>query len=93
MNMDMNGGLIMDEWTFTVIWRICVCLIALALYTYIAYQFGKSKAEIFDLDGDDPEREADIYHTGYSDGYAAAIADVIKSHGPEWAERFKYEED
>ena len=83
----------MDEWTFTVIWRICVCLIALALYTYIAYQFGKSKAEIFDLDGNDPEREADIYHTGYSDGYASAIADVLKSQDPTWVERINRNEE
>ena len=59
----------MDEWTFTVIWRICVCLIGLALYTYVAYQFGKSKAEIFDLDGVEPEEIEEAYNNGYEDGY------------------------
>ena len=83
----------MDEWTFTIIWRICVCLIALALYTYVAYQFGKSKAEIFDCSEVDEEALAEAYNEGLSDGYASAIADVIKSQDPTWVERINRNEE
>ena len=70
----------MDEWTFTVIWRICVCLIALALYTYVAYQFGKSKAEIFDNTDDEIETE-EALHDAYQRGRQDALMMIYAHFG------------
>lgn len=77
----------MDEWTFTVIWRICVCLIALAMYGYIAYSLGKSKAEIFDMDNlyDDDDME-EATEEAYSEGYKAALQQIIQNYSDERTE-------
>ena len=79
----------MTECEFIVLWRCIIAFIALFLFGYLCYQFGRSKAEIFDLDEDpneydedldkydedeiDPKIREKIYNEGYNDGVQDGI--------------------
>lgn len=81
----------MTQYELEVLMKIIMGLVALALFGIVCYVFGKSKAEIFPEDEDEPEVALqEAYENGYEAGYSAALQHIIKSHIKE--RNFDYEE-
>lgn len=64
----------MDAYILTVITKIAMAFIALALFGVLCYCLGKSKAEIFDNDTEDLEEAFnEAYNHGWNDAISCAL--------------------